>query len=485
MTKSFDLEMPFKTQSGTAGHSKLHLGHRKLKVSEATHAVQDVAILAFIAYSMRDSIFLGGPQKVWRVKAQKRAQSKGKEPDAPRRHAMEAIETRLREVGVLDHDIRTRLNGPDKALVVTQRELVYADETGVQRTDLRDITKVATTSSGALSVRSAHGSSIEGSIRGFDVTELKFFFESVKTSVAQAKATLTSPPKVDGAPVDPWDELPTSRFAGSSPSVPPATRNGASTLNGAHLNGASKLNGAAEPHLERQTLELPPLDPAALSRMSDPGLNVRPEVNAPRVTDSGVFSPRATSEIPPSVPSLGVPNLGIPNLNPRSTQEIPPSRPRMDVRYGDQNNTKADALGYTLPDNQFETGSLGAVKAPSVVPSSNDWSGEAFDPKVSLETRHPSSVNVTPTLVESAASLKPLARWLRLLAGIFILAGIGMAAATVPGEKEPVAHWAYPAFYLLGSFVLGLLSFGVAELLSVVSDMANDVRTTLRVTLKN
>jgi hypothetical protein len=48
-----------------------------------------------------------------------------------------------------------------------------------------------------------------------------------------------------------------------------------------------------------------------------------------------------------------------------------------------------------------------------------------------------------------------------------------------------VAHWAYPAFYLLGSFVLGLLSFGVAELLSVVSDMANDVRTTLRVTLKN
>jgi hypothetical protein len=402
---------------------------------------------------------------------------------------MEAIETRLREVGVLDHDIRTRLNGPDKALVVTQRELVYADETGVQRTDLRDITKVATTSSGALSVRSAHGSSIEGSIRGFDVTELKFFFESVKTSVAQAKATLTSPPKVvEGAPVDPWDELPTSRYAGGSPNVPPATRlNGASTLNGAnlngaHLNGASKLNGASE-HLERQTLELPPLDPAALSRMTDPGLNTpRPELNQPKVTDSGVFSPRATSEIPPSVP-----NLGVPNLNPRASQEIPPSRPRMDVKYGDQNrnDSKADALGYALPDNQFESGSLGALKAPSVVPSSNDWSGEAFDPKVSLETRHPSSVNINPTLVESAASLKPLARWLRLLAGIFILAGIGMAAATVPGEKDSVMTWAYPVFYLLGSFLLSILSFGVAELLSVVSDMASDVRTTLRVTLKN
>jgi hypothetical protein len=404
---------------------------------------------------------------------------------------MEAIETRLREVGVLDHDIRTRLNGPDKALVVTQRELVYADETGVQRTDLRDITKVATTSSGALSVRSAHGSSIEGSIRGFDVTELKFFFESVKTSVAQAKATLTSPPKaVEGAPVDPWDELPTSRFSGgSSPTVPPATRlNGASTLNGAslngaHLNGASKLNGSSDLHLERQTLELPPLDPAALSRMTDPGLNTpRTELNQPKVTDSGVFSPRATSEIPPSVP-----NLGVPNLNPRASQEILPSRPRMDVKYGDQNrnDSKADALGYALPDNQFESGSLGALKAPSVVPSSNDWSGEAFDPKVSLETRHPSSVNINPTLVESAASLKPLARWLRLLAGIFILAGIGMAAATVPGEKDSVMTWAYPVFYLLGSFLLSILSFGVAELLSVVSDMASDVRTTLRVTLKN
>jgi hypothetical protein len=394
---------------------------------------------------------------------------------------MEAIETRLREVGVLDHDIRTRLNGPDKALVVTQRELVYADETGVQRTDLRDITKVATTSSGALSVRSSQGSSIEGSIRGFDVTELKFFFESVKTSVAQAKATLTSAPKSDGAPVDPWDELPTSRFAGSSP-VPPATRlNGSSSLNGAsahlNLNGASKLNGGAEPHLERQTLELPPLDPAALSRMGD---HVRPEANQPRITDSGVFSPRATSEIPPSVP-----NLGVANLNPRASQETPPSRPRMDVRYGDQNNSKADTLGYALPENQFETGSLGAVKAPSVVPSSNDWSGEAFDPKVSLETRHPSSISITPTLVESVASLKPLARWLRLLAGIFILAGIGMAAATVPGEKDSVMTWAYPVFYLLGSFLLSILAFGVAELLSVVSDMASDVRTTLRVTLKN
>jgi uncharacterized protein YjbI with pentapeptide repeats len=406
---------------------------------------------------------------------------------------MEAIETRLREVGVLDHDIRTRLNGPDKALVVTQRELVYADETGVQRTDLRDITKVATTSSGALSVRSSQGSSIEGSIRGFDVTELKFFFESVKTSVAQAKATLTSPPKpVEGSvPVDPWDELPNSRFSsGSVPNVPPATRlNGASltgaSLNGAHLNGASKLNGASELNQERQTLELPPLDPAVLSRMTDPGLSApRADANQPKVTDSGVFSAKATSEIPPSVPNLGVPNLGVPNLNPRSSQEIPANRPRMDVRYGDQNG-KADALGYALPDNQFETGSLGALKAPSVVPSSNDWSGEAFDPKVSLETRHPSSVNISPTLVESAASLKPLARWLRLLAGIFILAGIGMAAATLPVEKAAPLMWAYPVFYLLGSFLLAILAFGVAELLSVVSDMASDVRTTLRVSLKN
>jgi hypothetical protein len=74
---------------------------------------------------------------------------------------------------------------------------------------------------------------------------------------------------------------------------------------------------------------------------------------------------------------------------------------------------------------------------------------------------------------------------LRLLAGIFILAGIGMAAANVPGEKDSVMTWAYPVFYLLGSFLLSILSFGVAELLSVVSDMASDVRTTLRVTLKN
>ena len=406
---------------------------------------------------------------------------------------MEAIETRLREVGVLDHDIRTRLNGPDKALVVTQRELVYADETGVQRTDLRDITKVATTSSGALSVRSSQGSSIEGSIRGFDVTELKFFFESVKTSVAQAKATLTSAPKaVEGAPVDPWDELPNSRFANGSSSVPPVARPNGASLNGAYLNGASKLNGSSDLHLERQTLELPPLDPAVLSRMTDPGLNApRAELNQLKVTDSGVFSPRATSEIPPSVPNLSVPNLGVPNLNPRASQEIPPSRPRMDVKYGDQNrndsknDSKADALGYALPDNQFESGSLGALKAPSIVPSSNDWSGEAFDPKVSLETRHPSSVNINPTLIESAASLKPLARWLRLLAGIFILAGIGMAAATVPPEKAAPLMWAYPVFYLLGSFLLAILSFGVAELLSVVSDMASDVRTTLRVTLKN
>jgi hypothetical protein len=462
---------------------------------------------------------------------------------------MEAIETRLREVGVLDHDIRTRLNGPDKALVVTQRELVYADQTGVQRTDLRDITKVATTSSGALSVRSSQGSSIEGSIRGFDVTELKFFFESVKTSVAQAKATLTSAPKNEGAAVDPWDELPTSKYESGTPGVAQAARsssgsllNGAASmlngagasptganlngahlngaglngaglngaglngaglngaglngshLNGASLNGASKVNSSSELHVERQTLELPPLDPATLSRMSESSMNARSEGSTPRVTDSGVFSARSTSEIPPSVPSLGVPNLGVPNLNPRVTQEIPPSRPRMDVRYGDAGRDttrpdgKADALGYALPDNQLESGShgsLGALKAPSIVPSSNDWSGEAFDPKLSLETRHPSSVNITPTLIESAASLKPLARWLRLLAGIFMLAGIGMAAANVPGEKDSMMTWAYPVFYLMGSFLLAILSFGIAEMLTVVSDIATDVRTTLRVTLKS
>jgi hypothetical protein len=391
---------------------------------------------------------------------------------------MEAIETRLREVGVLDHDIRTRLNGPDKALVVTQRELVYADESGVQRTDLRDITKVATTSSGALSVRSSQGSSIEGSIRGFDVTELKFFFESVKTSVAQAKATLTAAPKaVDGAPVDPWDELPSSKYGGSTPNVPPATRLNGASLNGASLNGASKhTTSSGETHLERQTLELPPLDPAVLSRMSDPGLHARADTNQAKMTDSGVFSPRATSEIPPSVPNLGT--------NPRASQETSGTRPRMDVRYGDQ-NSKADALGYAMPDNQFESGSLGALKAPSIVPSSNDWSGEAFDPKVSLETRHPSSVNITPTLVESASGMKPIARWLRVLAGFFLLAGFGMVFATVPNEKAAPLMWAYPMFYLLGSFLLALVSFGVAELLTVVSDMAGDVRTTLRVSLKN
>jgi hypothetical protein len=47
--------------SGTRVISELSLGHRLLEVSEATQAVQDVAILASIAYSMRDNIFLGGP----------------------------------------------------------------------------------------------------------------------------------------------------------------------------------------------------------------------------------------------------------------------------------------------------------------------------------------------------------------------------------------------------------------------------------------
>ena len=51
--------------------SRLH--HHSLEPSEATQAVQDVAILAFIAYGMRDDTFFGDQiglaKKVWRVKA--------------------------------------------------------------------------------------------------------------------------------------------------------------------------------------------------------------------------------------------------------------------------------------------------------------------------------------------------------------------------------------------------------------------------------
>lgn len=104
----------------------------------------------------------------------------------------ETIDARLLDAGIAPQDVQTRLDGRDKVFVITARELAYADAEGVKRASLREVSKVASGKTGALSVTSPSGTLIEASVRGFDVTDLKVFFDAVKIAIARAK----------GAPAD-------------------------------------------------------------------------------------------------------------------------------------------------------------------------------------------------------------------------------------------------------------------------------------------
>ena len=82
---------------------------------------------------------------------------------------------------------RLRLQGKGKMMVVTDHFLVYADAHGPQRVPLVAVSKVVTDGAGELTIDAQPHGSIQGDIRGFDVPELRTFFERLKHEITRAK----------------------------------------------------------------------------------------------------------------------------------------------------------------------------------------------------------------------------------------------------------------------------------------------------------
>jgi hypothetical protein len=72
-------------------------------------------------------------------------------------------------------------------MVVTDHFLVYTDAHGPQRVPLVAILKVSADHAGRLTIDAQPLGSIQGDVRGFDMTELMAFFEHLKREIARAK----------------------------------------------------------------------------------------------------------------------------------------------------------------------------------------------------------------------------------------------------------------------------------------------------------
>lgn len=110
---------------------------------------------------------------------------------------MSAYQEKLREL--TQDEVVSQLEGEGGLLALTQSELFYIDEGGVQRAALREIKKVVGGKGGTLMVMGEAAPLIEAPVRAFKVDELRLFFESVKNYVARQKQATASAPAPEPA----------------------------------------------------------------------------------------------------------------------------------------------------------------------------------------------------------------------------------------------------------------------------------------------
>ncbi len=108
------------------------------------------------------------------------------------------LEARLKEA--TQEPILTELKGAEGLFAVTPSELIFISPEGIQRAPLKEIRRVASAKGGRLVIAGKEKTFIEASVAGFDVNELKLFFESVKGYVTKARRGELAPPPPPAPP---------------------------------------------------------------------------------------------------------------------------------------------------------------------------------------------------------------------------------------------------------------------------------------------
>ncbi len=384
------------------------------------------------------------------------------------------------DLGIQPEDIETRLEGQGgKVLIITARELIYYDNSGLQRGRLREIVNVKTAKTGELTVKSPTESLIEGSIKGFDLAELKFFFESVKSAIARAKASATGTdfptpkavvpepapaalgsmwgdappapdPSWDAKPDPSWDAKPPAPTWDTTPPTPPNTW-----------------------MPEKQTFEVGP-DVSAHLPEKDSWADLDSELN-PAKSGSLPGLLNASAMIPAPSPVFSSPSKAAID-------------PFADLARNARSNS-GDDWGSSnqpinlKPDAKPDIGATGVMVASS---ASGEWGGEIMDASTALDAKTPKSgKNQAMRLGDNTAAIEGIARWLRILSIVFLVVGSVLPASIlIEADFSPsLNQWALIVVSFFGGLLLPLIGWGVSELLVSWAKAASDLRSIRKATL--
>ncbi len=384
------------------------------------------------------------------------------------------MDTRLTEAGIDLNDIESRLDGQGKTLVITASELVYADESGLQRAPLRQVTKVAIDKTGSLGIRSATSDLITGNIRGFDLTNLKFFLEGAKSSIAKAKALAKSPTIVESVPVTP----------SPVPTVTPRADTG--TL-GDDAWGTDPAH--RQPTFDTwSTLKSADMHTKSSSDMHK-SFEIAPDDDVP--TKSFADKLEWAEDAPVAPTSIIAPQFEAPHTQVLSQPPLSSTDVHSEVHEWDE-TFKGSATQAAL-----ETPASNAVNAQGT----SDWSGDILEASTSLQTpvSHQMPVNSsqainisrdpTPTIdrpvrISSLPNLAPVARWLRIMSLVVGLLGVAGAALLFPKDLSTLQDQPLQLLAVFSSLFVGvmfaLISYGLAELFTAWGGLAADIRSIKR-----
>jgi hypothetical protein len=393
------------------------------------------------------------------------------------------MDMRLTEAGIDLNEIENRLDGQGKTLVITATELIYADESGLQRAPLRQITKVAIDKTGSLGIRSASSDLIAGNIRGFDLTSLKFFLEGAKSSIAKAKALAKSPTIVESAPVMPVPVPQVTPRAdtgtlgddawGDDPAHRQPTFDTWSTLKAADMQTKSSSD-------MNKSFEIAPDDDVPIKSFADK-LEWAEDAAAP----IGSLAPQIDSQ-PLETQQLEAPATQLSSQSQLSSTDV-----HSEVHEWDETFKGA------TPPPAIDTQASNAVSAQAAA----DWSGDILEASNSLETTtahqtpvsSSSAINVakdpTPTIdrpirIENPPNLAPIARWLRILALVVGLLGVAGAALLFPKDVSTLQDQPLQILAVFSSLFVGvllaLIAYGLAELFTAWGGLAADIRSIKR-----
>jgi hypothetical protein len=390
------------------------------------------------------------------------------------------MDTRLTDAGIHLNEIENRLDGQGKTLVITASELIFADESGLQRAPLRQVTKVAIDKTGSLSIRSTTSDLITGNIRGFDLTALKFFLEGAKSSIAKAKTSTKSPTITEAAPVTPV-------VVPQPPVIAPR----------ANLGTLADDAWGEDPALRQPTFDTwSNVKAADMQTKSSSDMHksfeITPDDDVPTKSLADKLEWAEEVETAPA-------GFIAPQIEALQTQvALQPEMSSTDV------HSEVSEWNETFKNPVVE-----ATPTPPVAQSSHmvnsqgaaDWSGDILEASTSMQTKTPhqmqpnqgSAINVskdpTPTIdrpmrIANLPNLNPIGRWLRILSPLVGLLGVAGAALQFPTDLAKVSENPLQLVAAISSLFVGvmlaLIAYGLAELFSAWSGLAADVRSIKR-----